>query len=246
MFIEHDLPINLKDFVIMLVKPIVKRLKTEDALSYGYRIGWLEEQDITKSLCFIERKTAARILHHFMRIELYEQDESNISHASKLQDLYDCRICAGHIIQVYVKGIMDGYCNSDNRLIFGMNDVISNNEAKQIVNRLWYSENRYPKKSNIIPSDVITLNNEFALFQLQTEKSILLIDVRSTHEFEMSHITDANNIPLTDIIKNPYSVSTQRDKKIFLYCSEGYQSHIAAQCLLDAGYENVFCFAWKN
>ena len=246
MFINNDLPINLKDFVIMLVKPIVKKIETEDSLFYGYRIGWLEEQDIAKSLGFIDRKTAARILHQFMRFELHEPDESNISHASKLQDLYDCRICTGHIIQVYVKGLMDGYLNANNRLIFGMNDVISNKEAIQIVKRLWDSKYRYQKKSDFMPSNIITISHDIAMLQLRAEKGILLIDVRPTHEFEKSHMADASNIPLTEILKNPYTVSPQRDKKIFLYCSEGYQSNIAAQCLLDAGYEKVFCFAWNN
>lgn len=246
MFINYELPINMNDFVLMLVAPIKNKITNNDYLSYGYHMGWLEEQDITKSSCHIKRKTAARILHQFLRFELHEQDDIHISHASKLQDLYDCRICAGHIIQVYVKGLMDGYLNKDNRLIFGMNDSISIEEAKEIVTRIWNPMCRYQKESVHTPSEVITITYEIALSQLRTEINVLLIDVRPTHEFEMSHIKEAHNIPLAHILKNPYSVGIQHDKKIFLYCAEGYQSYMAAQCLLDAGYERVFCFAWSN
>ena len=34
-------------------------------------------------------------------------DIGDISQAYKLKDLFDCRVCANHVAQVYLRGIMD-------------------------------------------------------------------------------------------------------------------------------------------
>ena len=67
-----------------------------------------------------------------------------------------------------------------------------------------------------------------------------MIDVRSPAEFTTAHLKNAINIPLISILKNPYAVSERRDRMLLLYCSDGYQSDMAAQCLKDAGYEKVY------
>ena len=218
-----------------------------DAVSYGYRTGWLEDQDVVGRKQPLRRSSAARILHQFMRYELHEQDEINISPAGRLQDLYDCRSCVMHIAQVYIKGIMDGCYHQEERFVFGMDDNLLKKEANSILNCVFHKEERSPRvegNQTLVEAEVISLKQAEEL--LQTKKDVLLIDVRTNNEFLTGHMKNAVNIPLAAMLKNPYAVSSRRDQYLLLYCTEGHKSSIAAQCLLQAGYEKVYSFAWEN
>lgn len=237
---EHQ-AITVAQFVEKLVIGAV------DAVSYGYQHGWLEEQDVTGNNLLIERKTAARILHQFLRKELQEQDEIDVSEATKLQDLYECRVCVNHVMQVYVKGIMDGHTTKTGCFVFGMQETITEQEAERIIERLFHQERRKPKISLEKDSPTVeSITIEIARSMLQADKNTILIDVRTATQYEEIHMEKAKNIPLMEILKNPYGVSMRRDIPILLYCEEGYQSEIAAKCLLEAGFEKVYSFAWKE
>ena len=105
-------------------------------LNYGYQAGWLEDMDITGMDEPLLRKNAARIIHEFLRLELHEPDTKDISAATKLRDLYDCRVCTKHIMQVVAKGIMEGYYLTDTLYLFGLNDQITTEEAQIIIDRV--------------------------------------------------------------------------------------------------------------
>ncbi len=77
-----------------------------ELLRYGHFRGWLEDSDERHPEALLNRQTAARIIHQFMVVELHVPDIADISAAEKLRDLYTCRVCANHIAQVYVRGIM--------------------------------------------------------------------------------------------------------------------------------------------
>ena len=79
----------------------------EDCISYGIRKGWLEFEDELYSDEPVLRKNEARILHLFLLKELGIKDLQDIQKAGELRDLYDCRVCANHVAQVYLRGIMD-------------------------------------------------------------------------------------------------------------------------------------------
>lgn len=89
----------------------------------------------------ITKKQTAIIVHEFLRRVLHEEDEKDVSKASVLKDLYDCRICVKHIEQVYVKGIMTpmidiGQAKERNLpVIFGGNELLTDDEAELIVKR---------------------------------------------------------------------------------------------------------------
>lgn len=219
-------------------------MQAEDVTSYGYNAGWLEEQDVTGKNLLLERRNAARIVHQFMLKELKEADAAEVSSAARLQDLYECRSCVGHVMQVYSKGIMDGYTDNAGRFIFGMREQVSVAECGEIVKRLFNVEKRKTQISEIA-KDVEMITAKEALQYLEEDESALLIDVRTVGDFEERHIEGAVNIPLAYILKNPYLVSERRDVRILMYCEEGYQSEIAARCLVDSGYEKVYCFDWE-
>ncbi len=85
----------------------------EDMLKFR-REGWIEEWDVLHGNEPLLRKNAARILHMYMLKVLKEPDEASDGPSRKvLRDIFDCRVCANHVAQVYDKGIMDGFFYED-------------------------------------------------------------------------------------------------------------------------------------
>lgn len=92
-------------------------------------------------------------------------------------------------------------------------------------------------------------NIEFENEIKQREKSIQLIDVRESHEFEQSRIVGAVNIPLSQIKQKLGQIS--KDKSVFLYCHSGMRSKQAGRILSKNGYNaithlNGGMMAWKG
>lgn len=78
-----------------------------DVYIRGRRAGWLEEADQLYPDRDISRKNVARILHQYLLKVKNIPDIGDISEAYKLKDLFDCRVCANHVAQVYLRGLMD-------------------------------------------------------------------------------------------------------------------------------------------
>ena len=134
-------------------------LTTSELLRYGHFRGWLEDSDERHPETLLNRQTAARIIHQFMVVELHVPDIADISAAEKLRDLYTCRVCANHIAQVYVRGIMgaqeisevDGaLCEvsaaAQNNLIFNHLGRVSRREAREAMEPLRSSR---PERTNV-------------------------------------------------------------------------------------------------
>ncbi len=62
-----------------------------------------------------------------------------------------------------------------------------------------------------------------------------LIDVREPHEFQSGHLSDAINIPLSQV--NQITKKWDKDEPLYLYCRSGSRSAIAARQLKKAGYK---------
>ena len=79
----------------------------------------------------LERRTAAYMVHTFLCEVLKEADEPSIEPAFLLKDIYECPSCIRYIAQVYLKGIMPG-----RNQLFGVKDLVGEDEAEQIVARV--------------------------------------------------------------------------------------------------------------
>ena len=79
---------------------------TGDVFSKGLSNGWLEYEDKLYREDEITRKNIARIIHMYLLKEHGVSDIQDISKAGELRDLYDCRIFANHVAQIYLRGIM--------------------------------------------------------------------------------------------------------------------------------------------
>ena len=91
--------ITVGEFVDLLTGLDMKNARDKGFIEAADELNWGEP---------IERRSAARILHEYMKKELGIKDLPDISPAEELKDLYDCRICVNHIAQVYLRYIMDG------------------------------------------------------------------------------------------------------------------------------------------
>ena len=94
-----------KDFIMALCRAF--EADSNDIFIRGQKNGWLEYEDELYSDDPVTRKTVARIIHMYLIKEHCVPDLPDIRKAEVLRDLYDCRICANHVAQVYLRGIMD-------------------------------------------------------------------------------------------------------------------------------------------
>jgi phage shock protein E len=73
--------------------------------------------------------------------------------------------------------------------------------------------------------------------------SIVWIDVRSASEYQRGHLSQAVNIPHTEIGEGITALSTvlsiEKDTEIKLYCGSGRRAGIALKVLEDMGYTHV-------
>ena len=117
--------IKIKDFVNLL---------SHKDLSYGHARGWLEDQDERFCENPLDRRTAARILHRYMKIELGVPDLQDVSAANVLADLYTCHACVNDVAQVFVRGIIKSrQVERDGKIyeIFDMGGLVSDVEIKE-------------------------------------------------------------------------------------------------------------------
>lgn len=74
--------------------------------------------------------------------------------------------------------------------------------------------------------------------ELENDKNIRLIDVRTPEEYREGHIPGSRNIPLGRIGEIEKAVP-DRDAKLFVYCLSGSRSASACAYLVRMGYTNV-------
>ena len=117
--------ITIKEFVNLL---------SQNDLSYGHARGWLEDQDERFGENFLDRRTAARILHRYMKIELGVPDLADVSAANVLADLYTCRVCVNDVAQIFTRGIMESsQVERDGKIfeIFDMGATVNKTDAEK-------------------------------------------------------------------------------------------------------------------
>jgi phage shock protein E len=83
-----------------------------------------------------------------------------------------------------------------------------------------------------------TMSMREAKEELEKDKSIILLDVRTKEEYRQGHIRGSVNIPLDRL---PYALPqlAEKGRRIFIYCLSGARSSQACHWLARQGYENV-------
>ena len=109
---------------------------SSDIMKEAHQLGIIDKDESEHPEIILKRKDTARILHLYMEKVLGVTDEDDITPASVMKDLYDCRVCVNHIAQVYLKGIMKAHAYPNGLLLFDSGLEISDEEAKEAVNNL--------------------------------------------------------------------------------------------------------------
>ena len=117
---------SLKDFLTLL-------FESDDAVDKAHELDIIDKYYYEHPDETVLRKDAARILHLYMLKVLHMKDEEDISSASVLKDLYDCRVCVNHIAQVYLKGILKAREYPGKLLIFDSNSELTASEAEEAI-----------------------------------------------------------------------------------------------------------------
>ncbi len=241
--------ITTEEFVSILRKRYWEEVDVAEVLDKSFQEGWVDATDIYYAVKPLERRMATKIIHQFLRQILQEKDTDDWTQAKRLKDLYDCRTCVNHVAQVYCKGIMAGCKTEDGSVIFGMTAHVTVEEAENILERILQPKLRLcAEKAEEKESAAKVVSRQQAERLMEEykrlKKTYLLIDVRPLQEYEKVHMTNAVSIPFAKILEKPGCVGQEKEICIFSYCEKGYQSEIAANCLVDAGYETVYYFAW--
>ena len=137
--------ISIKEFVELLSSsfPQVFPAGEADFLHSAHTRGWLEDQDERFCDKSLNRQTAARIIHQFMKIELGVPDLRDISPANVLADLYTCHTCVNHIAQVYLRGIMEAQIIEKDGIeykIFNHLEEMSVEESQKCLNKIFLKD----------------------------------------------------------------------------------------------------------
>ena len=85
---------------------------------------------------------------------------------------------------------------------------------------------------------------------LKKENPVVLLDIRSTEEYEISHLKGALMIDYDDFNNNDIK-DIPLDAQVVVYCSVGYRSEKIGEKLLELGFKDVKnlyggIFQWKN
>ncbi|EJE7235074.1 pyridine nucleotide-disulfide oxidoreductase [Clostridium sporogenes] len=70
------------------------------------------------------------------------------------------------------------------------------------------------------------------------KEKALIIDVREKHEYELSHIVGAKNIPLSELRDRINEIP--KDEPVYLHCRSAQRSYNALKALKNLGYENIY------
>ncbi|MBO7426910.1 MAG: hypothetical protein J6U23_14670 [Clostridiales bacterium] len=84
----------------------------------------------------LTRKSCAKIIHEYLQKYMHEPDEIGIEKAYFIRDLFDCRTCANHIAQVYLKGIMDVFVIDKDLILFMPEKEVDEKELSEYIKRV--------------------------------------------------------------------------------------------------------------
>ncbi|GAB6154673.1 rhodanese-like domain-containing protein [Desulfosporosinus burensis] len=76
--------------------------------------------------------------------------------------------------------------------------------------------------------------------RIDTEKGIILLDVRTEEEYIENHIPRGTLIPLSVLGRDASKKLPDKHATIFVYCRSGNRSRAAVRMLLKQGYTSVF------
>lgn len=87
---------------------------------------------------------------------------------------------------------------------------------------------------------IYKLNMQEAKANLDANKDIILIDIRSQAEYDEGHIPGCIHIPLPELEMRIEEVAPDLEQTIYYYCRSGVRTLTAGAILEHMGYTNLY------
>lgn len=102
------------------------------------------------------------------------------------------------------------------------------------------------KETDVDKDGYRQITTDEAAAMMEEESGYVILDVRTTGEFEDKHIPGALNIPNESIGDEEISQLPDKNQLILIYCRSGNRSKQAAEKLVASGYTNIVEFGGIN
>lgn len=87
--------------------------------------------------------------------------------------------------------------------------------------------------------DVPEITAEKVWDDVQKKKSIIILDVRTPHEYTRGNIKGSVNIPLDSVAEGVEKKFSDKNKTYYVYCLSGSRSVFAVDQMIKLGYKNA-------
>ncbi len=77
---------------------------------------------------------------------------------------------------------------------------------------------------------------------MDSDKELVVVDVRTDEEYKSGHIVGAINIPVEQITAGDFGSLADKNQTILIYCRSGNRSKVASGFLAENGYKNIYEF----
>ena len=94
-------------------------------------------------------------------------------------------------------------------------------------------------KENSQGAGYVNITAEQAKEIMDSQEDYIILDVRTQDEFDESRIPGAILIPHDEITEKAEDLLTNKDQLILVYCRSGRRSKLAAEALVELGYNNI-------
>jgi rhodanese-related sulfurtransferase len=90
------------------------------------------------------------------------------------------------------------------------------------------------------PASVQMITPQDAKARLDSDKTIILVDVRTQTEFDIEHIPGAHVAPVEFLSTTTAQLFPDKNATYFIYCRSGNRSATASRLLVGLGYQHVY------
>ena len=95
-----------------------------------------------------------------------------------------------------------------------------------------------PVQTNPVQTNPVQTIDAHTLKQWLDQNAVTLVDVREAGEYARGHLPGAQLVALSSF--DPNQIAIDANKELVLYCQSGQRSGLAAQKLVQAGFQDVF------
>jgi rhodanese-related sulfurtransferase len=89
----------------------------------------------------------------------------------------------------------------------------------------------YPRLMIILDKNIKNVTGPEAVELVQSNKNMVILDVRTREEFNSGHIKGAKNIPVSELLEKAGELEQYRGKPLLVHCASGHRSAKAVRIL---------------